>query len=141
MFATLPGAGAVLAPPLLVAFGEQRERYADAAAMQKYSGIAPVTERSGNAWWVHRRYQCPKLLRQTFVEWSGASIQKSFWARAYYEQQRQKGKSHNVAVRGLAFKWIRILFRCWQTRTPYDETVYMNALRRRGSSLIQNQTQ
>jgi transposase len=141
LFEALPGAGAVFAPRLLVAFGEQRERYADAAALQKYSGIAPVTERSGNACWVHWRYQCPKFLRQTFVEWSGASIQKSFWARAYYEQQRQKGKSHNVAVRGLAFKWIRILFRCWQTRIPYDETVYLNALRRRGSPLIHNLTQ
>ena len=141
LFDALPGAGAVFAPRLLVAFGEQRERYADAAALQKYSGIAPVTERSGNACWVHWRYQCPKFLRQTFVEWSGASIQKSFWARAYYEQQRQKGKSHNVAVRGLAFKWIRILFRCWQTRIPYDETVYLNALQRRGSPLIHNLTQ
>ena len=141
LFDALPGAGAVFAPRLLVAFGEQRERYADAAALQKYSGIAPVTERSGNACWVHWRYQCPKFLRQTFVEWSGASIQKSFWARAYYEQQRQNGRSHNVAVRGLAFKWIRILFRCWQTRIPYDETVYLNALRRRGSPLIQNLTQ
>ena len=141
LFDALPGAGAVFAPRLLVAFGEQRERYADAAALQKYCGIAPVTKRSGNACWVHWRYQCPKFLRQTFVEWSGASIQKSFWARAYYEQQRQKGKSHNVAVRGLAFKWIRILFRCWQTRTPYDEATYLNALQRRGSPLIRNQTQ
>jgi transposase len=141
LFDALPGAGAVFAPRLLVAFGEQRERYADAAALQKYSGIAPVTERSGNACWVHWRYQCPKFLRQTFVEWTGASIQKSFWARAYYEQQRQKGKSHHVAVRGLAFKWIRILFRCWQTRIPYDESVYLNALRRRGSPLIHNLTQ
>jgi len=70
LFAALPGAGAVFAPRLLVAFGELRERYADAAALQKYSGIAPVTKRSGNACWVHRRYQCPKFLRQTFVEWS-----------------------------------------------------------------------
>ena len=132
LFDALPGAGAVFAPRLLVAFGEQRDRHADAAAVQKYCGIAC---------WVHWRYQCPKFLRQTFVEWSGASIQKSFWARAYYEQQRQNGKSHNVAVRGLAFKWIRILYRCWQTRIPYDETVYLNALQRRGSPLIQNFTQ
>jgi hypothetical protein len=39
-------------------------------------------------------------------------------------------------VRALAFKWIRILYRCWQTRTPYDETTYLNALKRRGSPLI-----
>ena len=33
----------MLAPRLLVAFGEQRERYGSAAEMQQYAGIAPVT--------------------------------------------------------------------------------------------------
>ncbi len=47
LFSALPGAGPSLAPRLLVAFGEQRERYNSAADIQKYSGIAPVTERSG----------------------------------------------------------------------------------------------
>src|SRR5262245_20943295 len=51
LFATLPGAGAVFAPRLLVAFGEQRERYASADELQQYAGIAPVTERSGNKTW------------------------------------------------------------------------------------------
>ena len=35
--------------------------------LQKYTGIAPVTERSGKKQWVHWRLQCPKFLRQTFV--------------------------------------------------------------------------
>src|SRR2546422_7805375 len=60
LFDALPGAGAVFAPRLLVAFGEQRERYASAAELQKYAGIAPVTERSGKKSWVHWRLQCPK---------------------------------------------------------------------------------
>ena len=34
----------------------------------------------------------------------------------------------------LTYKWIRNLYRCWQTRTPYDESVYLNALKRRGGS-------
>src|SRR5436309_11231870 len=59
-----------------------------------------------------------------------------FWAAAYYRQQRDKGCSHQAAVRALAFKWIRILYRCWQTRTPYDESTYLNALKRRGSPLL-----
>jgi hypothetical protein len=46
LFRALPGAGATLAPRLLAAFGEQRERYHSAAELQKYTGIAPVTERS-----------------------------------------------------------------------------------------------
>jgi transposase len=138
LFAALPGAGPVFAPRLLVAFGEQRERYASADELQKYAGIAPVTERSGNKTWVHWRWQCPTFLRQTFVEWAAESIRHSFWARIYYQQQREKGKSHQAAVRALAFKWIRVLFRCWQHRTPYDESVYLTALKHRGSPLLHN---
>jgi transposase len=138
LFAALPGAGAVCAPRLLVAGGEQRERYASADARQQYAGIAPVTERSGNKTWVHWRWQCPTCLRQTFVEWTAESIRHSFWARMYYQQQREKGKSHQAAIRALAFKWIRVLFRCWQHRTPYDESVYLTALQHRGSPLLHN---
>src|ERR687887_675126 len=106
LFQALPGAGPVFAPRLLVAFGEQRDRYASAAALQKYAGIAPVTERSGKKSWVHWRLQCPTFLRQTFVEWAAESIRHSFWAQVYYQQQRNKGKAHQAAVRALAFKWI-----------------------------------
>lgn len=138
LFDTLPGAGPVFAPRLLVAFGEQRERYGSADELQKYAGIAPVLERSGKQSWVHWRRQCPTFLRQTFVEWAGESIRFSFWARAYYQQQRDKGASHQAAVRALAFRWIRIVFRCWQNGTPYNESAYLEALKRRGSPLIAN---
>jgi len=136
LFTALPGAGPSLAPRLLVAFGEQRERYKTAADLQKYSGIAPVTERSGKKHWVHWRWQCPTFLRQTFVEWAAQTINKSYWAGEFYRQQREKGSTYQAAVRALAFKWIRILFRCWQTRIPYDEVVYLKALERRGSPLL-----
>jgi len=136
LFEALPGAGAVFAPRLLVAFGEQRERYASAEELQKYAGIAPVTERSGKKSWVHWRLQCPKFLRQTFVEWAAESTRHSFWAQVYYQQQREKGKAHQVAVRALAFKWLRILYRCWQDRTPYDESMYLQALKRRSAPLL-----
>ena len=127
-----------LAPRLLVAFGEDRERYQRAEELQKYSGIAPVTERSGKKSWVHWRWQCPTFLRQTFIEWASQTINKSFWAGAYYHQQRAKGSTYQAAVRALAFKWIRILYACWKTRTPYDESKYLNALKRRGSPLLNN---
>jgi transposase len=136
LFSALPGAGPAFAPRLLAAFGEDRERYADAGQMQKYSGVAPVTERSGKKCWVHWRLQCPKFLRQTFVEWAGLSIPHCYWAEAYYRQQRAKGCTHQAALRGLAFKWIRIVYRCWKDRTPYDEATYLTALKRRGSPLV-----
>ena len=136
LFEGLPGAGPTLAPRLLVAFGEQRERYSKAAELQKYAGIAPVTERSGQSTWIHWRWQCPTFLRQTFVEWAAQTINKSYWAGLYYYQQRAKGCSHQAAVRALAFKWIRILYRCWITRTPYDEAKYLKTLQQRGSPLL-----
>jgi len=136
LFADLPGAGRVFSARLLAAFGEQRERFVDAAAFQKYTGIAPVTERSGNKHWVHWRWSCPTFLRQTFVEWVASSVPHSFWARAFYERHRAKGASHNATIRALAFKWIRILFRCWIDRTPYDESRYLAALQKRQSPLL-----
>jgi transposase len=141
LFQTLPGAGPVFAPRLLVAFGEPRARDASAAALQQCAGLAPVTERSGKKSWVHWRFPCPTCLRQTFVEWAAESIRQAFWARVYDQQQREKGPAHQAAVRALAFMWLRMLFRCWQDRTPYHESVYLNALNRRGSALLQNLTE
>lgn len=136
IFDSFPGAGPQFSPRLLVAFGTNRARYKEASELQKFAGIAPVTEQSGKKQWVHWRYSCPTFLRQTFVEWAGQTVRYSYWARAYYEQQLAKGKPRNTILRALAFKWIRIAFRCWQTRTPYDESKYLEALKRRGSPLL-----
>jgi transposase len=130
IFESLPGAGAALAPRLIAAFGTKRDRYRTAHELQCYSGIAPVVESSGKQHWVHIRWSCPKFLRQTFHEWAQHSIASSCWAKEYYQQQRARGKSHHSAVRALAFKWIRIVFRCWQSRKTYDELVYQRAMQR-----------
>jgi transposase len=131
IFHSLPGAGPVMVPRLIAAFGTQRERYATAAQMQCYAGIAPVTASSGKQKWVHWRWACPKFLRQTFHEWAWLSTRKSEWARAFYQRQREKGKSHHAAVRALAFKWLRVVFRCWKDGQPYDEHRYGQALQKR----------
>jgi transposase len=136
LFASLPGAGEVLVPRLIAAFGTRRERFASAYEMQCLSGIAPVTEQSGRNKWVHFRWACPKFLRQTFHEFAAHSIGSSGWANAYYRAERDNHKSHHAAVRSLAYKWIRIIFRCWKDGKPYDEQTYRQALRRTGSPLI-----
>jgi transposase len=133
IFASLPGAGAALAPRLLAAFGSQRERYRSAREVQSFTGIAPVTEKSGKKKWVHFRWAAPKFLRQSFHEWAGHSIPHSVWARNCYQHLRSKGKGHHAAVRALAFKWIRIAFRCWKDGVVYDESKYLTTLARRGS--------
>jgi transposase len=128
---SLPGAGAALTPRLIAALGTQRDRYHSASELQSYSGIAPVLTSSGKQCWVHWRWACPRFVRQTFHEWAAHSIGSSAWAKAYYEQQRAKGKPRNTVIRALAFKWIRILFRCWQDHQPYCEDRYQRALAHR----------
>jgi hypothetical protein len=77
---------------------------------------------------VHWRWPWSKFLRQTFYEWASHSLAFSAWAPEYYQPQRDQNKGHHAAVRALAFKWIRILFRCWKDWTPYDEAKHLQAL-------------
>jgi transposase len=137
IFASFPGAGPVYSARLMSAFGDNRQRYSEAKQIQTYGGVAPVLKRSGNSSWVHWRYAAPTFLRQTFVEWAGESVRYSFWANAYYKQQKQRGKSHQTIIRALAYKWIRIMFQCWKNKQCYDESKYLNALKAKGSPLLQ----
>jgi transposase len=133
---SFPGAGPTLAPRLACAFGSQRSRYESAASIQQYSGVAPVTEKSGkNQHWVHRRWARPHFIHQSFFEYALQSVLHCDWAKLYLKEQIARGKTHPSAVRALAFKWQRIMFVCWRQRVPYDETTYRNSLKRRGSHL------
>jgi len=136
IFASFPGAGPVLGPRLLCSLGSQRERFENAANLQHYTGVAPVTKQSGGKCHVHRRYLCPKFHRQSFHEYAKESVLWSRWAAAYYLQQRTKGAHHHTADRALAFKWQRILWRCWQDHKPYEENIYEAALRKANSPLV-----
>ena len=131
IFESLPGAGPVFGPRLLVAFGTNRKRFDSSDEVNRLSGVAPVLKRSGKSAWVHWRYSCPTFLRQTFVEWANQSIRYSYWAKEFYDEKRAMGKSHQATLRALAFKWIRIIFSCWKNKTPYDESAYLFALKRR----------
>lgn len=135
LFDSLPGAGAVLAPRLVAAFGTDRDRFQSAQQAQQLFGIAPVTEQSGKQRWVHWRWACPKFLRQTFHEFAGHSRHWCGWAKALYQRLRRIGKGHHAALRVLAFKWIRILFHCWKTRTGYDEQIHLKSLQKRNPTL------
>jgi hypothetical protein len=137
IFQSLPGAGAVFAPRLMAVMGADRGRFDEASEVQRSSGIAPVTVKSGKSCWVHHRWACPKFVKQTFHEFAELSIPYSSWARACYKRLRDRGKGHHAAVRALAYKWIRVIFRCWKERKPYDESQYIETLRRRGSPIVE----
>lgn len=135
VFESFPGAGRVLAPRLAAVFGADRDRFKAALEIQELSGIAPVTERSGKSLWVHRRWACPKFVLQTFHEFADQARKFCHWSKQYYQQQRLRGKDHHAAVRALAYKWIRVMFRCWKDNKPYDDALYMTSLAKRGSPL------
>ena len=136
IFASFPGAGGNLAPRLLAAFGSDRNKFSSADEVNKCAGISPVVERSGKRSWVHWRFKCSRFLRQTFVEWANQTIKYSFWARSFYDKKRAEGKSHQATIRALAFKWIRIMYRCWKNHTTYDETQYLFALEKRKNKMV-----
>lgn len=136
LFDSLPGSGPVFAPRLAAVMGEERGAYESASALQSRTGIAPIRRQSGKKNLTVRRTACPRFERQTFHEWAGESIPKSAWAKAFYESQIAAGKLHHTALRALAFKWQRILWRCWQDGVPYDEARYEAALAAKGSPLV-----
>jgi len=133
VFSTVPGAGPALAPRLLAAFGTDRSRFDTAGNLHSFSGVGPVTKSSGKMRVVFARCACPKFLRQTFHEFARLSVAQCQWAQNYVQYYTAKGKKYHTVIRALAFKWIRILFRCWQDRTPYDDAKYMKSLEKRGS--------
>jgi transposase len=133
IFSSFPGAGPVLATRLLTSLGSDRDRFESAENLQRYTGIAPVTKQSGGSRYIHRRYLCAKYHRQSFHEYAKESVLWCRWAAAYYLSQRTKGKSHHTAVRALAYKWQRVIFRCWLTHTPYNDQTYEAALRKANS--------
>jgi transposase len=133
LFDSLPGAGPVLGPRLCAFFGTDRSRYEQADNVASYSGIAPVTKSSGKSRVVYMRLACPHFDRQTFHEFARSSTAQCQWAQNYVDYYTGKGKKYSTVIRALAFKWIRILFRCWQNQTPYNEEQYMKVLKQRGS--------
>jgi transposase len=136
LFQGPPGAGKAMAPRLLAAFGSDRERYADADEVAVISGIAPVTRQSGKTRIVTRRRACSRFLKQTFHEFADHARKWCCWSKAYYAWLKSKGMRHHAAVRKLASRWIRILYRVWKTRTPYDQDRYLLRLREEHHPLL-----
>jgi transposase len=134
--ASLPNAAVQMRSRMIAALGIDRQRFDKAQSLSAATGIAPVTSQSGNTKIVSHRWACPKFAKQTFHEYAGLSIKKSRWAKAYYELQLSRGKKPQMAKRALAFKWQRIIHRCWKDRVPYDESQYIDRLLETNSPLL-----
>lgn len=137
VFNSLPGAGPVYAARLLSAFGSDRQKWEHVDDLLNFSGIAPITQRSGKSKVVRRRIACPTFIKQSFHEYAAQSIRHCRWARAYYQRMKEKGKKHHHCVRALAYKWIRIIYACWQSNTTYDDSKYMQTLQIKNHQLYE----
>jgi transposase len=139
LFGSLPGVGDKLGPRLLAELGDHRERFDSPEGLQCYAGTAPVTIQSGKRGkpgLVRYRRACQKLMRATVQHWAALSCRKCPWAETYYRHKRDKGMSHNCALRCLGQRWLKILWKMWQTRTPYDAELHQRNQLKHGSWVI-----
>lgn len=115
-----PRAGRINAAQILAELGDERGRFATEDQLAAEGGVAPVTYTSGKHRGVGFRWACNKRLRQALVCFADNSRHSSPWAAAVYRRARARGCDHPHAVRILARAWVRVLWRCWQDRVPYD---------------------
>ena len=137
LFQSFPGAGPSIGPRLMAFFGSDRDRFQSVHEVLKVSEIAPVTIQSGKMSIVRRRYLCDRFTQLSFVEFANNSIRSSIWAHEFYYHKKALNMPHYCILRALAYKWIRIMYKCWKTRTPYSEKTYLENLGKRQSAWFQ----
>ena len=82
------------------------------------------------------RRACNKTLRATFHLWANLSREQCAWAQIYYTRKKEQGMSHAAALRCLAQRWIKILWRMWQDRLYYDEARHTQNQVKHGSWVL-----
>lgn len=124
---SFPRAGRINAAQILAELGSVRERFATEAQLAAEAGVAPVTHQSGKSCAVTFRWACNLRLRTALTTWADNSRHQSAWAQAIYTRARTRGARHPHAIRILARAWVRVLWRAWQNRTPYDPQRHRSA--------------
>jgi transposase len=118
---SLPGLGIILGARALGELGDDPNRYADAKSRKNYAGTSPITRASGKQRVVLARYARNRHLADTCRMWAFAALSTSPGARAFYDQRRAAGDTHNRALRALANRLVGILHGCLRHATVYDE--------------------
>ena len=125
IYLSFPGLGDRLAARVAGEIGDHVCQYESPNALQCYAGTAPVTRRSGKSELVVAcRLACNRYLRDAMLRWAFCSLERSAWARAFYDAQRARGKRHYQALRALANRWLEILWHCLHKGVRYDEAVH-----------------
>lgn len=118
---SLPGLGTVLGARVLGEFGDDRTRYASAKSRKNYGGTSPITKASGRSHAVLARHARNRHLGHSLDQWAFCSITSSQGARRYYDELRDRKKTHRQAIRQLANRWVGILHYCLEREELYCE--------------------
>jgi transposase len=124
---SFPRAGRVCAAQILAELGDVRERFPCADQLAAEAGTVPVTYQSGKTRSVAFRWACNHRLRQAITCFADNSRHANEWARSVYTAARTRGHDHPHAIRILARAWLRVIWRAWTDRKPYDATMHTAA--------------
>jgi transposase len=120
VFRSLPRSGQINAAQMLAEWGDCREAFDSPEAVAALCGATPVTKHSGKHHAVHFRWACNKRFRNAMTTFADNSRRASPWAQAIYQAALDRGHDHPHAIRILTRAWIRVIYRCWIDRTPYN---------------------
>jgi transposase len=121
LLATLPRIGQnVNLGQVLAEVGPILDRATDVEQAAAECGASPVTKASGKSKSVCFRWAANTRARKALQTFVDNSRHSSPWAAHVYAQARTRGKRHPHAIRILTRAWLRIIWACWHSNTPYD---------------------
>lgn len=126
---SFPRAGRICAAQILAKLGDVRERYPSNERLAAEAGVVPLTYASGKTRCVGFRWACNHRLRRAITTLADNSRHANLWARSIYAAARQRGCDHPHAIRILARAWLRVLWRAWFDRKPYDPELHLGAFK------------
>jgi len=125
IYLSFPGLGDRLAARVAWEIGDHIEQFDSPNALACYAGKAPVTRRSGKSEYIVAcRLACNRHLRDAVQQWAFCSLQRSGWAREFYDRHIADHHSHHAALRALGNRWLEVLWHCLHRRVRYDEAVH-----------------
>lgn len=122
----LPRVGTINLGQIVAEVGPLLDRTTAADQAAALCGATPITKRSGQQRSVSFRYATNTKARKAITLYADNSRRSSPWAERIYRDARARGCRHAHAIRILARAWLRVIWACWHTNTPYQPT------RRRG---------
>jgi transposase len=121
---SFPRAGRICAAQLLAELGSVRERFDSDVQLAAEAGVAPVTYASGKTKAVTFRWACNHRLRAALTCMADNSRHANAWAASVYAKAKARGCDHPHAIRILARAWLRVIWRAWTDRKPYDPALH-----------------